>query len=188
MAFKNLPEHLKDSTCVFEGSKFDVHLKDIPGKNGGTLRREIAVHPGAVVILPFLQATKIILIRNYRIAIGKTLFELPAGTLEPNEQPIETARRELIEETGYQCDQIEPLINFYTSPGFCTEMMFAFLARELHFVGQKLNDSEEIEVEIFSLEEALDMIKHGSICDAKTIATLLYYSTFLDSSGLNFID
>lgn len=187
MAFKNLPEHLKSDQPTFKGKKFDVYVKEMANSDGKKFTREIVVHPGAVVILPLLSAQKIVLIRNLRHSIQKTLYELPAGTLEEGEQPIDTARRELIEEAGYSCDSIEPLLSFYTSPGFCTEIMHCFVAKELHFVGQKLEVSEQIETVTMSLEEALAMIDTQEIVDGKTIATLLYFASKRQNS-LRFID
>jgi ADP-ribose pyrophosphatase len=104
------------------------------------------VHPGAVVVLPLLDADTIVMIRNFRPSVGATLLELPAGTLEADEPAEACAGRELIEETGYRAGRIEPLVDFYTSPGVLSERMFAFVARELSHVGQQLDEGEEIEV------------------------------------------
>jgi ADP-ribose pyrophosphatase len=168
----------KDSQRIFHSVKFDVYAVELGTADGHKAKREVVVHPGAVVILPVLDKENIILIRNERFAVGKILWELPAGTLEPNEPPQATAYRELIEETGYQAKTINALLTFYTSPGFCNEIMYAYVAEDLKHVGQNLEATEKITVEPTSLKKALQMIHEGMICDAKTIATLLYYNTF----------
>ncbi len=140
---------------------------------GRTVRREVVRHPGAVLILPELSGNRIVLLRNHRVAVGDTLWELPAGTLEPPEPPIAAAARELEEETGYRAGRITPMGEFYTSPGFCDELMRVFLAQDLDWVGERHEPHEEIEVRVVPFEEALAMIDDGRIRDAKTIAALL---------------
>src|SRR6188768_3455391 len=115
-------------------------------------------HPGASVILPLLDEDKIVMIRNYRVAIDKELWELPAGTLEPGEPPLETAYRELEEETGYRAAEMEPLPTFYTSPGINNELMYPFIARKLTPTEQKLDAGEQISVEVLPLEKVLQLI------------------------------
>ena len=164
---------------VFSGVRFDIHAIELPGKDNHTIKREVVVHPGAVLILPFLDAQRIIMIRNERFAVDQTLWELPAGTLEPNEPVIHTAARELQEETGYKAELMQPLFNFYTTPGICNEIMYTFMAKELTYVGQSLDENERIIVEIVTLEKAYDMIGAGVILDGKTIAALLFYKNFI---------
>jgi len=163
---------------LFRGVKFDVELRDVPTRDGQTARREVVVHPGAVVVLPLLDGDRVVLIRNHRFSIDETLWELCAGTLEPGEEPAATAARELVEETGYGAARIEPLTTFYTSPGICTERMYAFVATGLTEVGQRLEATERIEVEIRPLPTVLEMVRTGEIQDGKSIATLLYYVAF----------
>ncbi len=171
-----LPESLHASRCVFKGRRFDVCSLEVKVDEAHSVRREAVVHPGSVVILPILDRETILLIRNQRFAVGERLWELPAGTLEPQEPPLETAKREIIEETGYRADQVDPLLTFYTTPGFCTEKMYAFVAQGLHLIGQKLDEGEDILVETVSWKKALAMIDDGTIRDAKTLVTLLYYN------------
>lgn len=135
-------------------------------------------HPGAAVILPLLDNEEIVMIRNYRIAIDQELWELPAGTLEPHEPPLETAYRELEEETGYKACEMELLLSFYPSPGINNELLHAYVAKGLIQTAQNLDEGEQIQVEVMPLSRALEMIGEGKIQDAKTITTLLYYDRF----------
>jgi ADP-ribose pyrophosphatase len=170
-----VPDTWQAAHCVYKGARFDVCSLEIKTLSGETVRRETVVHPGAVVILPVMDDGHILMIHNRRWAIGETLWELPAGTLEPNEPPIETAKRELVEETGYKADNVTPLLQFYSSPGFCTEVLYCFVAKNLHFVGQNLDETEEIDVEALSWDEIELMLKNQTIRDSKTISTLLYF-------------
>ena len=163
---------------LFEGVKFSVDRVQIDTRDGGTVTRELAVHPGAVIVLPLLEDGEVVLIRHHRLAVGQTLWELCAGTLEEGEPPVRCATRELIEETGYKATRVEPLTTFYTSPGFTDETMHAFVATGLSQVGQQLEATEKIEVHTRSFDEALAMIRDGQIVDGKSIATLLFYHAF----------
>lgn len=160
---------LKDSKLVFRGTRFDVRTLG---------KRDVVIHPGAVVILPLLDDERILMIKNERFAVGETLWELPAGTLEPREHPDATASRELVEETGYEAKKIEPLTTFYTSPGICNERMFAYTAQELSYVGQKLDETEKITVEVVEWKKIREMIRNGKIHDGKTLTTLLFFLSF----------
>jgi ADP-ribose pyrophosphatase len=141
-------------------------------------KREVVIHPGAAVILPLLDEDTVVLIANYRCCIKKTIWELPAGTLEKGEEPLTCAARELEEETGYTAASLEPLLHFYSTPGFSNEILYVFLAKELTKTAQRLDASEKIEVKVVKLKAALDMIRDGTINDVKTIASLLYYCQF----------
>lgn len=168
--------NLNSAQCVFRGSRFSVY-SGVLAENE-SIKKDIVIHPGAVTILPILDESHVVLIRNERFAVSERLWELPAGTIEPDEKPIDTAKRELIEEIGYQTSHITPLCEFYTTPGFCNERMYTFVAEKLHFVGQKLEETEKITTEILSWKDVLQMVKNGTIKDGKTIATILYYQTF----------
>lgn len=146
---------------------------DVPGL--GPVQRELVVHPGAVLIVPVLSDTEIVMIRNHRFSVGAELLELPAGTLEPDEPPIDCACRELEEETGYVAGRIEPLCRFYTSPGFTNELMHCFVATGLTERRQKLEPTEQIRVEIMPLDDALAATTDGRIIDGKTVAALQVY-------------
>lgn len=153
--------------------KFTVVQRESPSGSTCLVR-----HPGAVVILPLLENRKICLISNHRPAVGERLVELPAGTLEPGESPLETARRELAEETGYRAAELTPLISYYVSPGILNERMHAFLATGLTSGPVNLMDDEDIESLIVDFDTALAWTRSGRIRDAKSIATLLFYAQF----------
>ena len=155
--------------------KFTVDRCEIEIEDGRRVTRDIVVHPGSVAILPMLSASQVVLIRNHRYAPDKRLWELPAGTLEPPEPPVECARRELIEEAGYRAGRMEPLMQFYPSPGICTELMHAFVATDLTQVGQQLVEDERIEPVVLGMDEVVAMIRNNEIEDAKTIAVVLAY-------------
>jgi len=160
---------------LLTATKFNVERREynVPGQ--APVRRELVVHPGAVLIIPLLSPTSIVMIRNHRFTVGQELLELPAGTLEPPEPPVQCAARELEEETGYVAGQLEPLCEFYTSPGFTNERMYAFVATRLTATAQRLETTERIRVEPMALADALAATADGRIVDGKTIAALHVY-------------
>ncbi len=155
--------------------RFSVQRRAYSHPTAGVVHRELVVHPGAVVILPLAEDGTVVLIRNYRFAVGCELLELPAGTLEAGEEPIACAARELEEETGYRAERIVPLARFYTSPGFTDERMHAFVATGLSRTEQRLDATEQIRVETMPLSGALAATLDGRIVDGKSIAALHVY-------------
>ncbi len=155
--------------------RFRVIRQTEPGPDGKLHVRETVQHPGAVTILPLLDDGRVCLIRNYRIAVGQTLVELPAGTLEPGEDPAVTAERELIEETGYRAATVEKLCEFFMSPGILNERMHLFVARGLEPGERALEPGENIESLVVPWADAMEMALDGTIQDAKTLVGLLYY-------------
>jgi ADP-ribose pyrophosphatase len=141
--------------------------------------REIVRHPGAVVILPILPDGRVVFVKNFRVAVGETLIELPAGTLDHDEPVINTAERELAEETGYRTGKIEHLLTFCMSPGILDEKMHLYLATELTPGETALEPGEDIETFLCPWNQALEMAKSGEIRDAKSLVGLLYYEKFL---------
>lgn len=160
---------------LLDTPRFSVERREYNVDGENPVVRDIVVHPGAVVILPILDPGRIVMIRNYRHTVDATLWELPAGTREPDEPVIETARRELIEETGYDAGHLEPLTAFYTSPGILTERMHAFLATDLVPGRQALEHGEQISVEVVDLPRVKKLMTDGSIQDGKTLAVLGLY-------------
>jgi ADP-ribose pyrophosphatase len=137
--------------------------------------REAVVHPGAAVILPLVDDDHVCLIRNYRIAVDEELIELPAGTIDPPEDPLDTARRELLEETGFRASTLEKLHAYWASPGILSERMHFFMARDLTPGPARLERGEQIKTLVVPWRDALAMIDDHRICDAKTIVGLLLY-------------
>ncbi|MGG3998366.1 NUDIX hydrolase [Anoxybacillus kestanbolensis] len=174
-------DHLYEKTMnqqrIFSGKVIDVYVEDVLLPNGETSKREIVKHPGAVAVLAITEENKIVLVRQYRKALERVLVEIPAGKLEKGEAPLETAKRELEEETGYVCEKMEPLHSFYTSPGFADELVHIFLAKGLTKKSEKqmLDDDEFVDVLKVTLEEALKMVEDKQIYDVKTIYALLYW-------------
>jgi ADP-ribose pyrophosphatase len=164
---------------IYDGQRMKLELVQLKDEERGLkLTKEIVAHPGAVIVLPLLADGRVVLIRNHRWSIGKYLVELPAGTLEKSEPPINCAGRELLEETGYLAGRITPLASFYTSPGILSEKMHAFVATQLEKQQAAPEDGEEIETVPTPFEDAIQMIRDGEIVDGKTIATLLMYERF----------
>ena len=160
------------------GAKFNFEQVEFVTDAGERVVREVVRHPGAVVILPIQSGgidPTVILIRNFRLSIESTLWELPAGTLARGEDPAECAVRELEEETGFRAATIQPLARYHLSPGMTDECMHAFVARDLVSVGQHTEIDEFISVHPMSLSRVLRMIDSGEITDAKTIATVLRF-------------
>ena len=174
---------IKD-TELFRGLRFDVvrRLLEIDNKH---VERDIVVFPESVIILPVLTSDRIILIRQYRAAINDYIYEVPAGVVEENELPKEAARRELIEEIGYEPGELIPLGYYYPVPGYSTEKMHFFIARKLEYVGMRPEPYEVITPTVVNLADALDMIKNNQIVDLKTAMLILYYANFFwkDSLG-----
>lgn len=157
-------------------NKFRVVEHILPSPTGEEpLRRQIVEHQGAVTILPMLPDDQICLIRNERVAVGKTLIELPAGTIDPNEPPAVTAARELQEETGYTSENWQELPSFFMSPGILNERMHIFVAKDLTPGPPAREAGEEIENLIVSWSEAVEMALRGDIEDAKSLAGILMW-------------
>jgi ADP-ribose pyrophosphatase len=172
---------LLDSQVVFEGPLFRVfhdHLIDPSGKES---TRDVIRHNGSVVILGILEGKKkkdpwIVIERQYRHAAGQYLWELPAGKLEPGEAPLDGAKREFSEETGYQAKKWSPLVEYYASPGFLGESMKIFLAEGLIAGDAHPEEDENIDFRVVKLHEVLEMIDQGKIIDGKTLTSVLLYA------------
>lgn len=168
---------LIEKQVLYQGDRVRLEVHHLMAE-GVRLRKEVVVHPGAVVIIPVLEDGKVLLIRNRRYALNQVLIELPAGTLEKGEDPINCAGRELLEETGYLARRLKAIAAFYASPGILTEKMYTFLAYDLQKRQQELDLGEDIQLLPTPLAEAIEMIRSGQIQDGKTIAALMMYERF----------
>ena len=164
---------------VHIGRRIRVAVDTLTTAAGLTVRRDLILHPGAVVILPVLDAERVVLIRNYRFAVGETLWEVPAGTVEPDEDLESCARRELAEETGYTAATWTYRGFLYASPGVLDEKLHLFLAEDLTPGAMRPEADEQIEPVILTLKEAIRLCVSGEIRDAKTIASLLLWEKIL---------
>lgn len=160
---------------LFDGKVFSVVRWKGTTPGGVVAEREFVAHPGAVVLVPVVDDARVCLIRNFRGAVGQTLIELPAGTLEPGESPLETAGRELREETGYTATELQDLAAFYMSPGILNERMHLVVATGLVAGDPDRQDNEEIENLVVPWDQALAMTTDGRIQDAKSLVGLLMY-------------
>jgi ADP-ribose pyrophosphatase len=173
---KSLARVLSSKT-VFRGPVFSVVSQQVAEPDGVRVRRDVVQHPGSIVILPVDDSVKpprVLLERQYRHAAGRRMWELPAGSLEPGENKLAAAKRELLEETGYTASRWEKALFFYVSPGFLSESMQVFLARGLKKGKAQPEDDERIATRFFSLPQAVRMAMSGEIIDAKSIAPLLW--------------
>mgnify|MGYP000677194086 FL=1 len=165
------------SEKVYSGKILSVKLSTVELPDQKYSKREIVLHDNAVAVVA-IHDDKILLVKQYRISVDKIIYEVPAGMIEHDENPKDAALRELEEETGYRAKNIEYLTEFYSTPGFCTEKLSIFYAKDLEFVGQNLDEGENLEVVEMTLEEAMSMIESGEIMDGKTISSILFYDKF----------
>jgi|SRR3989339_1807836 len=164
-----------DNKKVYSGRVFSLYKTHLKDNEGLKIFRETVVHPGAVAIIPLISKNKIILVRQYRYAAGQHIWELPAGTLNPNESPLVCAKRELEEETGFVAGRIKMITHFYTCPGFCTEKMHLFIAEKLQATAQKLDPDEKITYKIFNRSEIRHLAAKNKINDAKSLIGLILW-------------
>ncbi|MGB9608001.1 MAG: NUDIX domain-containing protein [bacterium] len=172
-------EKVIETRRIFEGRLLKLRVDKVELEEGTIATREVVEHRGAVAILPILPEDKIIFVRQYRLPADKVLLEIPAGTLSPNEEPIECAKRELKEETGYTAGKWRKLLSLFLAPGYSTECIHIFLAEDLREGESKPDKDEKVIVCVLPLNEALRMIENGEIEDAKTVSALLFYKTFI---------
>ncbi|WP_209122477.1 NUDIX domain-containing protein [Alkalihalobacillus sp. BA299] len=165
---KQFFEKTLKSETLYKGRIIDLVLEDVELPNGKTSSREIVKHPGAVAVIPVTVEGKLVLIRQYRKALERSIVEIPAGKLEVGEAPEVCAMRELEEETGYKTNQLEKVISFYTSPGFADEFVHIFYTEQLEAGVVNTDEDEFVEKLEVTVEEAERMIETNEIFDAKT--------------------
>ncbi|WP_409270540.1 NUDIX hydrolase [Neobacillus sp. SCS-31] len=171
-----LEEKTIGSKEIFSGKIISLRVEEVELPNGKTSKREIVKHPGAVAVIAVTDEKKIVLVEQYRKAMERAMVEIPAGKLEKGEDPSECARRELEEETGYECREMEWLTSFYTSPGFADEIVHLYIAKGLSKKegAAELDEDEFVNVEELTLDEALAYVKEKKIYDAKTAYAIQY--------------
>ena len=157
---------------VFKGRLIDLVVKRVRLPNGHVVRLETIKHPGAALIVPFLSKDKMILLKQYRPVIDSYIYELPAGTLDKNEKPIECARREIIEETGFSAKRLSYMGKIFPVPGYSTECIKIYKAQALHKEEHRYEKDEVIKSYLFTRSGIRKLFKSGKIVDAKTIAAL----------------
>jgi len=170
---KTMTEKILNSEYLYRGHIVKLRLDQVRLPNQRVVAREIVEHRGAVAMVALDAQENVLLVRQYRPGAQREMLEIPAGTLEEGEDPALCAVRELKEETGYSAAQWESLGHFYSSPGFCTEKMYLFLARQLTIGTAMPEDDEAIALAPMPLAQAVQAIEQGEIVDAKTMVGLL---------------
>ena len=173
---------IKNHHTIYDGRVFKLVTENVTLENGTTTDMEFIEHPGAAAIIPFLDDSRILLLKQYRHALKKDIWEIPAGTLDPHEKIIDCAKRELIEETGYSGSGWHKLGEITPVPGYSNERIHIYLATKLQPAEQHLDADEVIQVQEVEFKDALEMIGKGIIQDAKSIAGLFMASAWLKSN------
>jgi ADP-ribose pyrophosphatase len=167
------------STMVFQGKVFGVRRDEVREPGNVRVTREVITHSGSVVLLPVFDDGKILLIQQYRYAAKQYLWELVAGRMDKGESVKKAAARELKEETGYKAKRFSEFLEVFPSPGFLEERMHILLAQGLTAGKAEPEEDEKIISRGFKVDELVDMMQKGELCDAKSISGILYYLTFL---------
>ena len=166
--YRNLIETTKDSEVIFHGRVFDTIVKTVSLPDGRTAKREIVLHHGGACVLPIDDDLNCYMVRQFRSPFEELLLEVPAGKLEPGEEPLSCATRELLEETGFEASEITSFGGMIASPGYDSEVIWLFMARGLKQKGQKLDEGEFLNVENIPLLELFKLAEDGKISDSKT--------------------
>lgn len=166
------------SRTLYTGPVFGVRSDRVVEPGGIAVRRDIVTHNGSVVLLPVFPEGRILLVRQYRHAVGRFLWELVAGRIEPGEAPLVAARRELLEETGYTARRYRKLLDVFPTPGFVSERMVIYSVEGLHPGESRPEADEQITSRKFTLRRLERMMRSGALRDAKSIAGILFYARF----------
>ena len=167
---------------VYSGKIVNLVVDDIMIK-GKEKVREVVQHPGGVGILAEVAPGMIPLVRQHRYPVNRDVLEIPAGKIDPGERPEETAARELEEETGYRPLKIEPAFNYYPTPGYCDELLHIYYVSSVEKTRTRFDEDEDLEMETYTLEDAISMIREGGIKDGKTIAAIYWLALRKLESG-----
>lgn len=167
-------ETMVKSKTIYAGQIVKLRVDDVRLDNGSMTTREVIDHPGAVAILP-VDRDKLVFVRQFRYPVQQELLEIPAGKLEAGEDPLQTARRELQEETGYQAGSWHKVAEFYTAAGYSTELMHLFLATRLRKGQPQPDEDERLQCVKFTINQVWEILNRGEIRDAKTLIALNWY-------------
>ena len=170
-----LPEKKLATQQIYHGRAINVHMDTVEKPSGRKTTREIVEHGNCVAVVVIDDQDNVILVRQFRHAVGKFLLEIPAGGIDHGEEPVDCVRRELQEEIGYLPQKIDEIGGFYAIPGYGTEYLHCFLASDLAPSRLVADDTEDIELVRISRYQILQLIASGEICDAKSIAALLTF-------------
>jgi len=170
----NLIEKTFKKNKVYCGKAVDFCNDTVLLPNNQKATREYIDHPGAVAVIPFINKTDIVLVKQFRYPINKITYEIPAGKLDKKESLIKCAKRELKEETGYSAKKIKKLLSFWPTPAFSNEILYIYIATDLSLGKKNPDDDEFVETIVINFKKALNMIKNGAIKDSKTIIALTY--------------
>lgn len=168
-----MQEKIIDTKEIYSGRIVHLSLLDVRLPNGETAKRELITHPGAVAVVALDEHQNVLLVRQFRVAAKGILKEIPAGTLNPNEDPLVCAERELQEETGFKPGKLESLGGVFVAPGYTTEFIHLYLATELEESKLPQDEDEFVEVDKLPLKDAIAMIETGELIDAKSVTALL---------------
>ena len=177
---KEMQANVLKSEIIYEGKAFGVRRDELIEPTGVHTVREVVTHPGSVVILPVLPDGRIVMVRQYRHATKQYLWELVAGRMERGENPKKGAQRELLEETGYRAKRFSVFLDVFPTPGFLEERMYLLLARDLTPGAAEPEEDEQIVVAAYTRRQLEQMMRTRKLRDAKSIAGLLFYFSFLE--------
>lgn len=169
----NLEENRVSSRKIYDGKILKLFVDGVELPDGSESKREYVRHCGGAAVL-LIEGGKVALVKQYRYVYGKEIYEIPAGKLDDGEEPIEGAARELEEETGYRAE-LKRLAEIYPSPGYTDEVISVYMAVNAKFIGQKTDEGEFLSCEFVPLDEVVQMIERGEICDAKTVVAIYKY-------------
>lgn len=178
--FPDFTEHTIESTRVLDGKFIRVQSDRVRLPDGGESFREYVIHPGAVMVAAFLDANTLVFEHQYRHPVRRHFIELPAGKIDAGEAPLETAKRELLEETGYVANHWQHAVKLHTGIGFSNEVIELYVARDLTQVGHQRDEGEFLEVFTMTLDDAIARVGTGEISDTKTAFSLLWLDKFRD--------
>lgn len=158
----------------FKGKKYSFYVKSVKLPNGKTTKLDFLDHPGASLMIPFVTPSKVIMIRQFRGSVGKYMYEFPAGTLDPKETPLQCAKREIAEETGFAARTWKKLGQIYPAPGYTNEIIYIYTAENLYEKKAQADADEVIETKILTRPQIKKLFQNGVIQDAKTICALAF--------------